>query len=81
LILSFNLIAVDREADYRTANIIIDLNKRSELNVKDYEIAILTAVAIDGDPVDSTETDFEIDVIRILVIFIFVYNIDIYQIS
>jgi hypothetical protein len=45
--------------------------------MKGYEIAILTAVAIDGDSVDSAEIDFEIDAVRILVIFVFVRNVDI----
>jgi hypothetical protein len=54
------------------------LNKRSELDVKGYEIAILIAVAINGDSVDSIGINFEIDVVRILIIFIFVRNVDIY---
>jgi hypothetical protein len=57
------------------------LSKRSELNMKSYKITILAAVVINGDPADSTETDFEIDAIRILVIFILVRNVDICQIS
>jgi hypothetical protein len=72
------LVAVNRKIDYRIADIITDLNKRSELNMKDYEIAILAVVVIDGDPADSTKTNLKIDVVRILVIFIFIRNIDIY---
>jgi hypothetical protein len=75
------LITVDREIDYGITDIIADLNKHSELNIKGYEIIILTAVVINGDPADSTETDFEIDVIGILMIFIFIRNVDICQIS
>jgi hypothetical protein len=78
LILLFDLVAVDRKTDCETADIIADLNKRSELGVKNYEIAILAAVAINGDSVDSTETDLEIDVIRILIIFVFIRSVDIY---
>jgi hypothetical protein len=81
LILLFNLIAVVREADYRIADMATGLNKRFELDVKNYEIAILAAVAINGDPVDSTGIDFEIDVVEILMIFIFIRRVDIYQIS
>jgi hypothetical protein len=75
------LIAVDREADYRIVDIAAGLNKRSELNVKDYEIAILAAVVINGDPVDSTEINFKIDAVRILVIFILIRSVDICQIN
>jgi hypothetical protein len=64
--------------DCGTADIITGLNKRSELDVKNYEIAILTAIAINGDPADSTGTNLEIDVVGILVIFIFIRNVDIY---
>jgi hypothetical protein len=67
--------------DYRTANIAAGLNKRSELDVKNYEIVILAAVAINGDPADSAETDLKIDVIEILMIFIFIRNVDICQIN
>jgi hypothetical protein len=72
------LITVDREADYRIADIAANLSKYSELNMKGYEIAILTAVAIDGDPADSAKTDFEIDAVKILVALIFIRNVDIY---
>jgi hypothetical protein len=72
------LIAVDREADCEIADMVAGLNKRSELDVKDYKIAILVAVAIDGDPVDSTETDFKIDTVKVLMVFIFVRSVDIY---
>jgi hypothetical protein len=75
------LIAVDRETDYKITDIIAGLNKRSELDIKNYEIAILTAVAINGDPADSTETDLEIDTIEILMIFILIRSVDICQIS
>jgi hypothetical protein len=71
------LVAVDRETDYRIVNIIINLSKRSELDMKDYEIAILIAVAIDGDPANSIETDLKIDVVKILMIFILIRNVDI----
>jgi hypothetical protein len=81
LILLFNLIAVDRKTDCGTADIIINLNKRSELDVKSYEIAILTAIIIDGDPIDSAEIDLEIDAVEILMVFIFIRNVDICQIS
>jgi hypothetical protein len=81
LILLFNSVAVDRMADYGTADMAASLNKRSELNVKDYEIVILTAITINDDPVDSIRTDFKIDVIGILVIFVFIRNIDICQIN
>jgi hypothetical protein len=77
LILLFNLITVDRKTDYRIADIITNLNKHSELNMKNYEIAILTAVAIDGDPANSIEINFKIDVVKILIIFIFIRNVDI----
>jgi hypothetical protein len=46
--------------------------------MKDYEIAILTAVAINDDPANSTETDLKIDAVEILMIFIFIRNVDIY---
>jgi hypothetical protein len=49
--------------------------------MKDCEIAILAAVAINGDPIDSTGRDLKIDVIEILIIFIFIRNDDIFQIS
>jgi hypothetical protein len=75
------LIAVDRKADYGIADIAANLNKRSELDVKNYEIAILAAIAIDGDPADSTGTDFEIDVVEILMIFVFIRSVDICQIN
>jgi hypothetical protein len=75
------LIIIDREADYGTANITAGLNKRSELDIKNYEIAILAAVAINGDPIDSTRTNFKIDVVKILMIFIFIRNVDICQIN
>jgi hypothetical protein len=75
------LIAIDRKADYGTADITVNLNKRSELDMKSYEIAILAAVAIDGDPTDSTETDLKIDAVRVLMIFVFIRSVDIYQIS
>jgi hypothetical protein len=78
LALLFDLIAIDRKADYGIADIITDLNKRSELDVKDYEIAILAAVAIDGDPVNSTGINLKIDVVKILMIFILIRNVDIY---
>jgi hypothetical protein len=78
LILSFNLIAVDREVDYRTANMAAGLSKRSELDIKDYEIAILAAIVIDGDPADSAGTDLEIDVVKVLMVFIFIRSVDIY---
>jgi hypothetical protein len=71
------LITVDRKTDYRIADIITNLNKHSELNMKNYEIAILTAVAIDGDPANSIEINFKIDVVKILIIFIFIRNVDI----
>jgi hypothetical protein len=71
------LIAVDREADYGIADIAANLNKRFELGMKDYEIAILVAIVIDGDPADSTEINFEIDAVRILIVFIFIRNVDI----
>jgi hypothetical protein len=72
------LIAIDRKTDYKIADITADLNKCSELDIKGYEIAILAAVAIDGDPADSTETDFKIDVVGILIIFILIRSVDIY---
>jgi hypothetical protein len=75
------LIAVNRETNYKIADIITNLNKRSELDIKDSEIIILTAIAINGDPIDSTEIDFKIDAVEILMIFIFIRNIDIYQIN
>jgi hypothetical protein len=78
LILLFNLIVVNRKTNYRIADIITDLNKRSELNVKNYEITILAAVAINGDPVDLTEIDFKIDAVKILIILIFIRSVDIY---
>jgi hypothetical protein len=53
------------------------LSKRSELDIKGYEIAILTAIAINGDPIDSIKIDFEIDAVKILMIFIFIRNVDI----
>jgi hypothetical protein len=81
LILLFNLIAVNREINCRIINIAAGLNKRSELNMKNYEIVILIAVAINGDSIDSTETDLKIDVIKILIIFVFIRNVDICQIS
>jgi hypothetical protein len=81
LILLFDSVAVDRMADYGIANIITGLNKRSELGIKNYEIAILIAIVINGDPADSTEIDFEIDVVEILIIFIFIRNVDICQIN
>jgi hypothetical protein len=81
LILLFDLIAVNREADCGTTNITADLNKRSELDIKNYEIAILAAVAINGDPVDSTGTDLKIDVVGILIIFIFIRSVNICQIN
>jgi hypothetical protein len=71
------LIIVNRETDYRITNIAADLNKRSELNIKDYEIAILATIAINGDPIDSIETDLKIDAVKILMIFIFIRNVDI----
>jgi hypothetical protein len=72
------LIVVDCKTDYGIADIIAGLSKYSELDMKDYEIAILIAVAIDGDPADSIEIDFEIDVVEILIIFIFIRSVDIY---
>jgi hypothetical protein len=72
------LIAVNREIDCGIADIITDLNKRSELDVKDYEIAILIAIVINGDSVDSAGINFEIDAVGILIIFIFVRSVDIY---
>jgi hypothetical protein len=78
LILLFNLIAVDRETDYGIVNIIIGLNKRSELGIKNCEITILIAIVINGDPVDSIGINFEIHVIGVLIIFIFIRNVDIY---
>jgi hypothetical protein len=72
------LVAVDRKINYRTADITIGLNKRSELGVKNYEIAILAAIAIDGDPADSAETDFKIDAVEILIVFILIRSVDIY---
>jgi hypothetical protein len=75
------LIAVNRKSDYGITNIAANLNKRSELDVKNYEIAILAAIAIDGDPADSTGTDFEIDVVEILMIFVFIRSVDICQIN
>jgi hypothetical protein len=81
LILLFNLVAVDRKINYGIANITAGLNKRSELGVKGYEIIILAAIAINGDSVDSTGTDLKIDAVKILMIFIFVCSVDIYQIS
>jgi hypothetical protein len=71
------LITVDREADYETADMVAGLNKHSELDMKDYEIAILAAVAINGDPADSAETDFKINTVRILIVFILVRSVDI----
>jgi hypothetical protein len=68
-------------AGYGIANIIVGLSKRSELGVKDYEIAILAAVVINGVPVDSAGIDFKIDVIKILMVFIFIRSVDICQIS
>jgi hypothetical protein len=65
--------------NYGIANIAAGLNKRSELNIKNYEITILAAIAIDGDPADSTEINFKIDAIEILMIFIFIRSVDIYQ--
>jgi hypothetical protein len=47
------LIAVDRKIDYGIAGMAIGDNKRSELDVKNYEIAILAAVVINGNSVDS----------------------------
>jgi hypothetical protein len=81
LILLFDLITVNRETDCGITDIITDLNKRFELDVKDYEIAILAAIAIDGNSADSAETDFEINAVKILVIFVFIRNVDICQIS
>jgi hypothetical protein len=75
------LIIVDRKTDYGITNIIADLNKRSELDIKDYEIAILAAVVIDGDPADSTETYLKIDAVKILIVFILIRNVDICQIN
>jgi hypothetical protein len=75
------LIVIDRKTNCRIANTIAGLNKRSELDIKDYEIAILTAVVINVDPVDSAGTDFKIDAVRILIIFVFIRNVDICQIS
>jgi hypothetical protein len=78
LILLFNLVVVDRETDCRIADIIAGLSKRFELDVKGYEVVILAAVIIDGDPADSTEIDFKIDAVGILMIFIFIRSVDIY---
>jgi hypothetical protein len=78
LILSFNLVTVNRKINYRIVNITAGLNKRSELGIKDYEIAILAAIAINGDPADSAEINFKIDVIGMLIIFIFIRSVDIY---
>jgi hypothetical protein len=75
------LVAVDREINYRIADIITNLNKYSELDMKDYEVAILVAVVINGDPVDSTETNFVVDVIEILMIFVLIRSVDICQIN
>jgi hypothetical protein len=66
---------------YRIVDIIINLNKRSELGVKNYEIAILATIIIDGDPTDSAGTDLKIDVVKILIILIFIRSVDIYQIN
>jgi hypothetical protein len=77
LILLFNLIAVNREINYGIADMTAGLNKYSELDMKSYEIAILVAIAIDGDPIDSIEIDFEIDAVEILVIFILIRSVDI----
>jgi hypothetical protein len=49
--------------------------------MKNYEIIILTAIAIDGDPADSTEIDFKIDAVEILIVFILIRSVDIYQIN
>jgi hypothetical protein len=72
------LIAVNREIDYRTADITIGLNKCFELNMKSYEVVILTAVAINGDSVDSAGIDLKIDAVKILMVFVFIRNVDIY---
>jgi hypothetical protein len=77
LVLLFNLIVVNREIDCGIADIITGLNKCFKLDIKDYEIAILTAVVINGDPVHSIGINFEIDAVRILMIFIFICNVDI----
>jgi hypothetical protein len=79
LTLLFDLIAVNRETDYRIADIAASLNKHSELDIKGYEIAILIAIVIDGDPADSAEIDLEIDIVEILMIFVFIRSVDIYQ--
>jgi hypothetical protein len=75
------LIAVDRETNCKITDIIAGLNKRSELDMKSYEIVILAAVVINGDPADSTETDLKIDAVEILVVLIFIRNVDICQTS
>jgi hypothetical protein len=49
--------------------------------MKNYEIAILIAIAINGDPADSAEIDLEIDAVKILMVFVFIRNVDIYQIN
>jgi hypothetical protein len=72
------LIAVDRETDCEITDMAAGLSKYSELDVKSYEIAILAAVAINGDPIDSAETDFKIDAVEILIAFVFVRSVDIY---
>jgi hypothetical protein len=71
------LIIVNRKVDCGTADIIIDLSKRSELNVKNYEIIILAAIAINGDSIESAGTDFKINAVKILMIFVFVRSVDI----
>jgi hypothetical protein len=75
------LVTIDRETDCKTIDIIAGLNKRSELGVKNYEIAILAAVVIDGDPIDSTETDLKIDAVKILMVLILIRSVDICQTS
>jgi hypothetical protein len=75
------LIAADRKTNYEIANIITTLNKRSELDIKDYKIIILITIAINGDPTDSTGINFKIDIVKILMIFVFIRNVDICQIN
>jgi hypothetical protein len=72
------LVAVDCKINCRIADITAGLNRRSELDIKGYEIAIFITIAINGDPVDSIRINFEIDVIEILMVFIFVRYVDIY---
>jgi hypothetical protein len=81
LILLFDFIIIDRVINCRIIDTIADSNKRFELNIKNYEIIILITVIFNGDSVDSAGIDFEIDVIRILIIFIFIRSVDICEIN